>query len=102
MPVQQPLIELHAKPPSEAELRKIEELKKLKAGKLKPMDNAKPAEKDTGLPKLKPDLLPPVMGRKGAFEVPDFLKQNVHKDLISVGERDMFDEALKKQEAKNE
>ena len=41
-------------------------------------------------------------GRKGgAFEVPDFLKQNVHSDLIAVGEKDMFDKALAEQEAKN-
>jgi len=59
---------------SEAELRKIEELKKLKAGKLKAKEETKKPEKDP-LPQLKSSALPPpIMGRKGAFEVPDFLK----------------------------
>lgn len=56
------------------------------------------------LPKIKADALPPVMmSRKGQFEmIPDFLqKKAVAKDLTSLGEMDMMQEALKKQEDSN-
>lgn len=46
--------------------------------------------------------LPPVMQqRKGAFDlVPDFLQQKeLARGLTNLAEKDMFDEALKKQEA---
>ncbi len=84
---------------SEAELRKIEELRKLKAAKLAKKEEAK--EELPSIPAPQMDSLPPLMmggGRKAAFEVPDFLKQNVKSDLVAVGERDMFDEVLKKQD----
>ena len=59
---------------SDAEMKKLEELRNLKkAGALKKQE----PKADMGLPKIKADALPPVqMGRRGQFEmVPDFLKQ---------------------------
>lgn len=86
---------------SDAELKKLEELKKMKkAGALKKTE-PKP---DMDLPKIKADSLPPVMmGRKGQFEmIPDFLqKKAVQKDLTSLGEMDMMQAALKKQDEAN-
>ena len=86
---------------SEAELKKLEELKKMKkAGGLK---KAEP-KPDMDLPKIKADSLPPVMmGRKGQFEmIPDFLqKKAVQKDLTSLGEMDMMQAALNKQDEAN-
>jgi hypothetical protein len=86
---------------SEAELKKLEELRNLKKqGTLKKQE-PKP---DMDLPKIKADSLPPVqMSRKGQFEmIPDFLqKKEVQKDLTSLGEMDMMAEALRKQEESN-
>ena len=86
---------------SEAELKKLEELKKMKkAGGFK---KAEP-KPDMDLPKIKADSLPPVMmGRKGQFEmIPDFLqKKAVQKDLTSLGEMDMMQAALNKQDEAN-
>mmetsp|Transcript_9663 Transcript_9663/g.14707 ORF Transcript_9663/g.14707 Transcript_9663/m.14707 type:complete len:143 (+) Transcript_9663:1153-1581(+) len=87
---------------SDAELRKIEELRKLKAAKLTKKEEVK---EEVKIPVPQMDSLPALMmggGRKGAFEVPDFLKKNVQADLVAVGEKDMFDEVLKKQDKANE
>lgn len=57
---------------SEAELKKLEELRNMKrAGTLKKQE----PKADMDLPKIKADALPPVqMSRKGQFEmIPDFL-----------------------------
>lgn len=86
---------------SQAELKKLAELKRLKReGNLK-----KKEKKDEGdaLPKMAAAHLPPVMSqRKGGFEfIPDFLKQKeLARDLTNVGEKDMMAEALKRQEEK--
>ena len=95
------LTEIIGKPAmSQAELKKLAELKRLKREAKK----KKEAEKteDSGLPKLSAMALPPVMEkRKGGFEIPEFLKQEVKRDLIAVEEKDMMSEALKKQDEKN-
>ena len=67
------IVEVIGKPAlSDAEQKKLDELRKLKA--------AKKAKKETptplgALPKIKAPSLAPLMGRKGNFEaIPDFLK----------------------------
>ena len=86
---------------SQAELKKLAELKRLKReGKMKKKEDKGESE---ALPKLPAAELPPVMQqRKGAFDiVPDFLKQKeLQRDLTNVSEKDMLAEALKKQEEK--
>lgn len=86
---------------SDAELKKLEELRNMKkAGTLKKQQ----PKADMDLPKIKADSLPPVMmGRKGQFEmIPDFLqKKAVQKDLTSLGEMDMMQAALNKQDEAN-
>jgi len=65
---------------SDAEKKKLEQLKALKKQK----KEKKAEKKEDELPKIKADALPPVMmQRKGQFEmVPDFLKQRkeIQKD----------------------
>ena len=81
---------------SHAELKKLAELKRLKAqGKLKKEENKKEEE---ALPKIKSDILPPVVQRKGQFElIPDFLKEKeINKDLMNINDSDLMEEALKK------
>ena len=93
------LTEIIGKPSmSQAELKKLAELKRLKREAKKKATQEKPVD-DT--PKAPPVSLPPVMAnRRGQFElIPDFLKQNeVKKDLFMVEEKDMLDEALRKQD----
>ena len=85
---------------SQAELKKLAELKRLKREAKKKKETEK--TEDSGLPKLSAMALPPVMEkRKGGFEIPEFLKQEVKRDLIAVEEKDMMSEALKKQDEKN-
>jgi hypothetical protein len=95
------LTEIIGKPAmSQAELKKLAELKRLKReGKMK---KEKKVDEGDALPKLPPVSLPPVGGRRGAFEIiPDFLKQKeLARDLTNIGEKDMMAEALKKQEEK--
>lgn len=111
-PVEAPMVET-AQPPkdliefkaasgmSEAEMKKFEDLRNMKRqGTLKKSE----PKADMDLPKIKADALPPVMmSRKGQFEmIPDFLQnKKVAKDLTSLGEMDMMQEALKKQEEAN-
>ena len=82
---------------SDAEMKKLEQLKALKAqNKLKKANTVK---QDDPLPKIKADALPPVMmQRRGQFDmVPDFLnKKQVLKDVTSLNEMDMMQEALNK------
>ena len=80
---------------SDAEKKKLEELKKIKTQKPK----AEVAEKKE---KVKvEDSLPPLMmgGRKGQFDlIPDFLKQKeIKKDLGLVNEFDMMESLNRKQ-----
>ena len=99
-----PIVEVTGKPAmSEAEMKKLEQLKALKKqGKLKKAEEKKTEEP---LPKIKADILPPVqMQRRGQFDmVPDFLnKKEVLKDMTSLNEMDMMEEALKKQATRDE
>ena len=86
---------------SEAENKKLEELRNMKLkGTLKKQE----PKADMFLPQIKADALPPVMmSRKGQFEmIPDFLqKKNLQKDMTSLGEMDMMQEALNKQADQN-
>lgn len=97
------LIEIKTPGLSEAEQRKLEELRKLKAQK----NNKKEENQDDeqqNLPKLKADFLPPVMmQRKGQFDmIPDFLKQSdVKKDMFSLQEQDLMANAFRKQDDSN-
>lgn len=81
----------------------MEELKKLKAQKnIKNQENQ--GEDQESLPKLKADILPPVMmQRKGQFEmIPDFLKQSdVKRDMFSLQEQDLMANAFRKQDDSN-
>lgn len=97
------LIEIKGQQPSEAELRKIEELRKLKEMAKAKKDSAPVEVKGEELPKINAPSLPPVqLHRKGQFEmIPDFLKdKSLQRDMISLNERDLMQEALDKQ-AKN-
>lgn len=84
-------------------MKKLEQLKALKKqGKLKKAEEKKTEEP---LPKIKADILPPVqMQRRGQFDmVPDFLnKKEVLRDMTSLNEMDMMEEALKKQATRDE
>ena len=80
---------------SEAELKKLEELKALKRN-AKDKKKAIPKEEDE-LPKLKMDSLPPVMQqRRGGFEmIPDFLKQKeLVRDMTELGIADMMNKGM--------
>jgi len=82
---------------SEAELKKLEELKKFKA---MAKDKKKAAAKtdEDPLPKIQMDSLPPVMmQRKGGFEmIPDFLKQKeLVRDMTELGVADMMGASMK-------
>lgn len=101
-----PLVEIKGQAPSEAEIKKLEELRRLKEqAKLNKSPSKKPDSKGVDLPKINAPSLPPVMmHRKGQFDmIPDFLKdKKVQKDMNTVQERDLLQEALDKQSADNE
>ena len=99
------LIEITGKPAmSQAELKKLEELKRLKREvKLqKQKDAAEQAAKMDNI-QMKADSLPPVaLKRKGQFElIPDFLQKETKKDLNAVAEHDFMAEINAKQDLKN-
>ena len=99
-----PIVEVTGRPAmSEAELKKLEQLKALKKqGKLKKAEEKKV---DDPLPKINSMALPPVMmQRRGQFDmVPDFLnKKELLKDQTSLNEMDMMQEALNKQATQDE
>lgn len=87
---------------SDAELRKLEELRNLK-NKKKIKQNQEEEKQPQN--QLKADALPPVMmQRKGQFEmIPDFLQKNqVQKDMNSINETDLMSNVFKKQDEANE
>ena len=82
---------------SDAELRKLEELRNLKNKK----KNQKQNQEEEKQPQtaVKAAALPPVMmQRKGQFEmIPEFLQKNqVHKDMNSINETDLMQDVFKK------
>lgn len=89
---------------SERELKKLEELRNLKAQKKLKKNEETKQEEGPNVNQLKADSLPQLRSRKGQFEmIPDFLqKKQVQKDMYSLQENDIMAEALKKQDATNE
>jgi hypothetical protein len=97
------LVEVAKTEMSEAELKKLEELKRLKKEK-KAAKKAALEEEKVATTALKGDALPEIqLHRKGQFEmIPDFLKQKeVLHDLTALGVADMMSNAIKKQEDEN-
>jgi hypothetical protein len=89
---------------SEAESRKLEELRAMKAqNKLKKKEAAEKPQEKQSLSTKKADALPPVMQRKGQWEmIPEFLKQKgVLKDMNTIQEGDIMADAFKKQDNTN-
>ena len=103
------LTEIIGKPAmSQAELKKLAELKRLKreAKKKKKMGETPGAENDVFPVKKSFDLPPVQMQRRGQFDmVPDFLKQNMQNEakqaMVEIEDRDMMSEALQRQDEAN-
>lgn len=98
----QKLIEIEGAAMSEAELRKLEELRKLKNKKKEKQNQEEEKQPQSS---LKADALPPVMmKRQGQFEmIPDFLqKGQVQRDMNAINETDMMSNVFKKQDEENQ
>jgi hypothetical protein len=81
------LVEIVTPGLSEVEQKKLAELKKFKEqSKLKKQEIKIQEKEKESVSTLKADALPPVMKRKGQWEmIPDFLKQKeVYKDINAI------------------